>query len=112
MKGGGFLLGVFIGVILALGLVLLVGVSGMSTHRIDLLPGGTETQGSVSPTSQGVGPTTALSQQGSGENSVGLPVTSVSSGGAPLLQAVTTLVVAAGIGTMFYGLYARRLDAE
>jgi ABC-type antimicrobial peptide transport system permease subunit len=114
MRGRGFLLGSALGILSAVILIGLVGISGTAAHHIDLIPTSGQTLNSGStPSSQAVGPTTSLVQPGSQATSQGEPIVAISAGGgSPPLQILTTLVVAIAVGALFYGFYARRLDAE
>jgi len=114
MRGRGVLLGSTLGILSAVILIAAVGISGAATHHIDLIPTAGQTlQSGSTPSSQAVGPTTSLAQTASqGTNQGGPTVASLASGGSPLIQTLTTLVVAGAVGALFYGFYARRLDAE
>jgi hypothetical protein len=114
MRGRGFLLGSTLGELCAVAFIVVVVVSGASTHRISLIPAaGQGPQTVSSPSSQVVGPNVSTLQsttQGTGQG--GPTLAGLGNGGSPLIQTITTLLVAAAIGALFYGLYTRRVNAE
>src|SRR5208283_1607812 len=114
MRGRGFLLGSTLGILSAVILIAALGISGAATHHIDLIPASGKTlQSGSSPSSQTVGPTTALTQPGSESTNQGGPtIASLASGGTGLIRTLTILGLASAIGALFYGFYARRVDAD
>ena len=114
MRGRGFLLGSTLGILAAVILIVVVGISGTAAHHIDLIPAVSQTlQPGASPSTQVVGPTASTTQPGSQASNQGGPtVASLASGGSPLIETLTTLAVAGAIGALVYGFSARRLNSD
>ena len=112
MRGSGFYLGATIGVALALALILLVGASGLSTHRVALVP----SSGQAAPGTLGVasqdGGSAPVVQTGSQSGSVSPSAVGATSQGFPVFGTIIALAAAAGLGTAFYGSSSRRLNSD
>jgi hypothetical protein len=113
MNAKGLLLGASFGILAAAMLIAVVSLAGTGAHHIDLLsPGSQPAQLGSGVSTQVVGPSTSLGQQGSQTASPGQTTVATSSSGASLFGLISPLVLAAALGAAFYGLYTRRLNAE
>jgi len=119
MNVKGLLLGSLVGILAAAVLIAGVSLAGTGAQHIDLLPGSQPTQQNVAVSSQVVGPTVSPGQEGSQlttssqtqPNASNPPATSPN-GGESALGLLSPFILAAALGAAFYGLYARRVDAE
>ena len=123
MNGKGLALGCSLGLVAALMLVVVAGLSGGYAQHIDLVGGGStpaqqqttsivsQVVGSAPTANTGSGPTGQASVQTT-ETASAQPTPSASGEGVSLAALLSPLVLGVVIGGAFYGLYSRRLDRE
>lgn len=121
MNGKGLILGCSLGLLAALMVVAVAGLSGGYAQHIDLVGGASTTAQQPSTagiTTQAVGsaPTANSGPVGQAGVQTSEPVSTQSaspvSGGTSLPALLSPLILGVVIGGAFYGLYSRRLDRE